>query len=173
MTPAWPHLGHPWPGLAPSWSGRAGGPGVWGFRPCGWEALGGAGRQRSRVPRPSCQGRQSRLCERGPLCPHPPPQSQQIRPGTHHLAGPGPPPTFLATTNTQELRLRERTPCPGLAEGEGRGLGDRGDHPRACLRAKPAQARHSGPPPQGQPRPRRRGRAVRQPPTCSQLVPCK
>lgn len=108
---------------------------------------------RRRFLRRSCQGRQSRLCEGGPLCPHPPPHSQQIRPDTPSgLARP--PPTFLATTNTQELCVRERTPSPGLVEGEGRGLEDRGDHPRAFLKAKPAQPSHSGPHSKGHPRPR-------------------
>lgn len=39
-------------------------------------------------------------------------------------SGPGwPPPTFLATTNTQELCVRKRAPSPGLVEGEGRSQG--------------------------------------------------
>lgn len=128
VTPAWPHLGHPWLGLAPSWNGKAGGPSMWGFCGCGWEALGGAGRQQGQFLRPSCQGRQSRLCERGPPCPHPPPHSQQIRPSTHQLAWPGParPPAHLPDDHQHTGTWCERrTPSPGLVEGAGGGLGDK------------------------------------------------
>lgn len=125
VTPAWPHLGHPWLGLAPSWNGKTGGPSMWGFCGCGWEALAGAGRQQGQFLRPSCQGRQSRLCERGPPCPRPPPHSQQIRPSTHQLARPAPPPTFLTTTNTQELGVREGRPAQAWRRGRGEAWGTR------------------------------------------------
>lgn len=141
-----------------------------GFCRCGWEVPGRAGRQRHRFLRPSCQGRQSRLCERGP-----PSHSQQIRPCTHHLACPAPT-HFFVTTNTQEFCKRG---SPAQASRRGKGLGDTEDHPRARLRAKPAHPSHSGPVPgasmasdNGASR-FRCAKSIGQPPTCSQLVPCK